>query len=121
MDEQVKVQLTEAGIDVINAVERFMGKEELYFKFLFRFPEDENYGQIRQQLEAGDCRKAFEAAHTLKGVAGNLSLVQLEKILKVLVEFLRKGDIEQAKEIFSDLEKEYRSIVQALNTMRERG
>ena len=74
MDDAKREALKAAGIDVEDAVRRFMGKEELMMKFLLRFGQDPNFGLLRQALEEGDTARAYEAAHTLKGVAGNLSL-----------------------------------------------
>ena len=121
MTEQMKIKLVEAGINVSGAVERFMGNEALYYKFLIRFPEDPNYPALKQAIKAGECRKAFEAAHTLKGVAGNLSLQRLEAVLKELVEFLREGNLEQAAERMPDLEGEYAKVMAAICDAEERG
>ena len=43
-------------------------------------------------LASGDTAKAFEAAHTLKGVTGNMGLTPLYAALCTLVEPLRTGE-----------------------------
>lgn len=70
MDQQKRLLLERAGIDVADALARFMDNEALMLKFLLRFPEDKNFSQLEQALADGDATRAFEAAHTLKGVAG---------------------------------------------------
>ncbi len=48
MDDTIKKQLTEAGVDLDKTMERFMNNEALYLKFLKRFPEDPNYAQLKE-------------------------------------------------------------------------
>ena len=97
MDEKKRQKLEEAGIDVSDALERFMGNEALMLTFLLRFPEDENVSLLRQAMDHGDAVRAFEAAHTLKGVAGNLSMKALFEQVSLLVEDLRSGDLPAAQ------------------------
>ena len=41
------------------------------------------------KLEAGDLDKAFEYAHALKGVTGNLALTPIDRPVREITEFLR--------------------------------
>jgi HPt (histidine-containing phosphotransfer) domain-containing protein len=41
-------------------------------------------------LDSGNLKEAFEAAHSLKGVTGNLSLTPLYEKLNSITEFLRE-------------------------------
>lgn len=68
MNEKLKEQLRQAGVDVEKAVERFMGNEDLYWKFALRFLEDKNTQMLSEALEKQDVKEAFAAAHNLKGV-----------------------------------------------------
>ena len=54
MDDTIKKQLTEAGVDLDKTMERFMNNEALYLKFLKRFPEDPNYAQLKEHISTGD-------------------------------------------------------------------
>ena len=74
MDANVRQHLLAAGINVDTALERFLRNSALMEKYLRRFPDDPNYALLCQAMEQGDMEAAFTAAHTLKGVAGNLSL-----------------------------------------------
>ena len=89
MDDTIKKQLTEAGVDLDKTMERFMNNEALYLKFLKRFPEDPNYAQLKEHISAGDYEEAFRDAHTLKGVAGNLGLDPFYTVVSALTEELR--------------------------------
>ena len=114
MDGMKRALLEQAGVDVDEALGRFMGSEGLMMKFLLRFPQDENFARLCQAMEAGDAGQAFEAAHTLKGVAGNLSITGLFRQAGALVEDLRGGDLEGAREKLPALEAQYAQVTQAL-------
>lgn len=68
---------------------RFMNNEALYLKFLDMLFEDENLGKLGTALEQQDYEAAFTAAHTLKGVSGNMGLTPLFDAVCVLVESIR--------------------------------
>ena len=113
--EQGKQQLLcAAGIDVEEALGRFMGNEALLLKFLLRFPGDDTFSRLRQAMEARDTTRAFEAAHTLKGVVGNLSMKELHGRLVPLVVALRAGDADAAAENWPALEAAYGKTLAAL-------
>lgn len=119
MTDEIKVLLKEAGIDYNSAIERFMGNEALFFKFLFRFCDDTTFQQMTKAIEAKDCKKAFELAHTLKGVCGNLSLERLGQVISAQVEYLRKEQITQAQELMTRAQKEYDRIMDVLNFVQK--
>jgi HPt (histidine-containing phosphotransfer) domain-containing protein len=118
MEDRVKNILTGAGIDPDSAIERFMGNEGLYFKFLFRFTSDENYRKLCDSIDSGDCKSAFEAAHTLKGVCGNLSLKALEQRIREQVEYLRSGEFEKAKSLMDSVKEEYEKASAAIESVK---
>ena len=99
-----------------------MGKEELYLKFLKKFPEDQNYQKLGESLEAGNYEEAFRNAHTLKGVAANLGLVPVQTVVSGLVEELRNKsaeevDVPKANAMLQDLKKEYEKFVEIINSI----
>ena len=76
MTSQRVKQLEVAGIDVASALERMMGSEELLERLLKKFLENQQYPALCAALKGGDTEQAVIAAHTLKGVCGNLSLAR---------------------------------------------
>lgn len=116
MDTQTKQQLLAAGINVDSAMARFMNNAALLEKFLRRFPDDPNYAQLCQALEQGDVDAAFTAAHTLKGVAGNLSLDNLFAATSVVVESLRNQDLTAARQQMLQLQAAYTRVLDALSS-----
>lgn len=83
------------GADYNTTMTRFMGDEKMYMKFLDMFFKDENLLKMGQALEEGALTAAFEAAHTLKGVAANMGLSPLYQTVCDIVEPLRAGEPRQ--------------------------
>jgi HPt (histidine-containing phosphotransfer) domain-containing protein len=100
-----------AGINYDDGVARFVGNAGMYEKFLRSFLQDDSFAQLREAMGRGDVGASFQAAHTLKGLTGNLSLERLYKKLVVLTDALRgEGDMPLAKSLFPDVEKEYADV-----------
>lgn len=80
------------GADYKDTMERFMGNEKMYLKFLAMFFQDPNLGLLEEELKENNLTGAFHAAHTLKGVAGNMGLTPFYNAVCAIVEPLRKGE-----------------------------
>lgn len=112
MDKQ---KMIEAGIDYDGGVARLMGNTEMYEKFLQMFVNDDSFEQLDKAMNAKDYEAAFSAAHTLKGVVGNLSMQRLYEELVPFVDMLRNGaDIPAAEEHYPALKKLYKETIAAL-------
>ena len=100
------------GIDYADGLARFLNDEGLYHKFLHQFLNDPTYAQLEKGMAAGNVETAFQAAHTLKGVAGNLSLATLYSLLVPFTDALRgAGNMPLAKSLFPGVQKAYRDII----------
>lgn len=117
MEDKIRTQLEMAGIRVDEALDRFMNNEGLMLKFLLRFPQDENFALLQQALEDRDTARAYTAAHTLKGVVGNLAMTELFEQVSRMVEDLRREDLEAATARMPELEKQYRRTVAVLGML----
>lgn len=104
----LKTVLRDYGADYEDVMTRFVGNEQLYQRLLAMLPRDENLQKLGRALQAGDYAAAFDAAHTLKGVAGNLGLAPLEQAACSIVESLRSGNCrEDPSALFRAVEKEF--------------
>lgn len=83
--------------------------------FLKLLKKDKSYENLCAQLEAGDVKEAFAAAHTLKGVVLNLNLVGLIDPVVAVTEELRAGNLEGGRALFPRVEKAYALTVAALD------
>lgn len=114
INSEAKLHLVAAGINVDSAMARFLNNAALMEKFLRRFPNDSNYSLLCQAMAQGDADAAFTAAHTLKGVAGNLSLDRLFAATSAVVESLRGKDLAMAEQQMPPLHQAYREVIEAL-------
>lgn len=87
-----KVLFEAYGADYQTTMNRFMGNETLYLKLLDMLFRDTNLQRLGTALDANDLSDAFAAAHTLKGVVGNMGLTPLYNAVCAIVEPLRKRE-----------------------------
>lgn len=64
-------------VDLDEGLKRVMGNTKLYVKLLNKFKDTADLESILAGVEAQEYEKAQVAAHTLKGIAANLSLKEL--------------------------------------------
>lgn len=107
-----KQDFIDAGIDYDDGVNRFIGRPEMFISFLKRFPADTTYQELEQAMNEKNIKKAFQAGHTIKGVAGNLSLSRLYNVLVPFVDALRgDDDIDKAASLYPQVKEEYTKAV----------
>lgn len=92
------------GADYTVTMNRFLKNEKLYLKLLDMLFQDNSLQMLGTALESKDLTAAFEAAHTLKGVVGNMGLTPLYNAVCDIVEPLR------AKEQRSDYAALYQNV-----------
>lgn len=114
MDDQCRQGLVQAGIDVPDALERLMGNEALLTRFLKQFLQDANYPALREAVEQGNQKQALTASHTLKGLCGNLSMVELYQLFTRQVELLRGENWQGACDLMPQIDRVYRKVCQAI-------
>ncbi|MBU5625989.1 Hpt domain-containing protein [Oscillibacter sp. MSJ-2] len=98
---------------------RFLGNEEMYLRFLHMLFQDDNLQKLGQALERGDLTAAFEAAHTLKGVTGNLGLTPLYEAVCVIVEPLRDRKEQDYAQMYQRIREEFRRADAFLEQLKE--
>ena len=77
------------GANTQEGLARCYGNEALYLRLVGMIPAEQNFEKLRQAIEAQEIDAAFEAAHALKGVLGNLSLTPIYAPCVELTELLR--------------------------------
>jgi len=106
-------------MDLEQTLARFVGNEALLLKFLKRFLEDKTFEQLTQAIAGKDAEAGFHAAHTLKGVAGNLGLGALFNAISPMVEVLRGSDPGSAGAMFEEVSVQYALAIQTIQTISE--
>lgn len=114
MQTDKRMRLEKAGMDVAGALERFMGNDALLERFLNKFLSDSNYEKLAAAIDAEDKETALTAAHTLKGVCGNLAMTELFDLLTKQVAAFRADDWEGGKAIMPSIVSAYEQIIDAI-------
>ncbi|MBK5254253.1 MAG: Hpt domain-containing protein [Peptostreptococcaceae bacterium] len=102
--------LIEYGVDIEDVKKRFVEDEEFYRECLDMFCDDNSLEQLKLAIDKGEIQEAFNAAHTIKGIAGNLGLTPLFDAVSELVEDLRADKIEGALKKYTNIELEYEKV-----------
>ena len=99
-----------------------LSKPGLIERFVGRFLEDKSFEELCNQMEAGSCREAFRAAHTLKGVCSNLGFARLLDSTARLTEELRTENDEipeTAVTLLEEVRRDYHDTTAAIKKYRE--
>lgn len=103
---ELKRILGEYGADFKTIEGCFMGDYALYERCLKMFFSEKNMDLLEKTMSYKDYLGAFEAAHALKGLTGNLGLTRLYKVLCDLVESLRVGGDNQTDARYQKFKEE---------------
>jgi HPt (histidine-containing phosphotransfer) domain-containing protein len=104
-------------VNVEEGLKRIMNNTKLYVKLLSKFKEDVNFSGLEAALAAGDNAKAQVCAHTLKGIAANLSLIELHKNALEIESQIKSGSINPGqinivKDIYNQTIKEVDKVIE---------
>lgn len=91
-------ELREFGVDVDEGLQRFINNSALYEKMLRTFPNMVHSSRVSVDFDANDYDEVIDKTHALKGVTGNLSLTPLFEAYTKIVDLLRAGNPEDARE-----------------------
>ena len=108
------------GVDVTGGLRRVAGNRRLYSDLLQRFVDGQEScaRDIRKALEKGDAGLAEMRAHTLKGIAGNLGVGDVQTIAAELERQLRKKvSAEKVEETRTRLDAALCASVGAIRSM----
>ena len=109
-------------------MEQRLSSVRLIEKFIAKFLDDGSYAALRTAMEEGDRLSAFRAAHTLKGVCGNLCFDRLLISVTQLTEHLRpecEAIPAQAAALWPQVQQDYAQTALAihdyLNAVQQHG
>ncbi len=122
MEEKILSELEACGVNLSGVLQRFMGNKAIYMKMLPLVMKDTSFAGLKEALSEKDYKRAFEQAHTLKGVAGNLGFDNVLESLEPMVELLRNTETaaNHAEEIEDYMKKvvvAYEKVIAILETM----
>lgn len=103
--EEFLAQILHMGVNVPDALARFMGNQQLYLSFLCRFPQAMDLEGIRQALQTRQEESFYKKVHDLKGLAGNLSITPVANLAETTQEVYQKNGFSRAEELAALLDR----------------
>ena len=107
--------LKQLGCDTDDGLSRCMGNEAFYFKLIGKVIDDKNFQMLEDAVASKDLDKAFDAAHSLKGVLGNLALTPVYQPVYEITELLRERkdmDYSEYLKTISEKRKELAALME---------
>jgi HPt (histidine-containing phosphotransfer) domain-containing protein len=98
------------GIDYTGAMKRMSDDTVFYAELLRLFFKDNTLERLEEALNTENYEIAIYEAHSLKGTAANLGLIDISDIAAQIHAHLKKNEIEQSKRLMHDLSQTYLSI-----------
>ena len=109
------------GIDFADAMDRFDGNLALYKRLALKYLDDDHCNSLIAAMDVKDYNNAYEQAHALKGLAGNLSLKALfEEAARVSKE-LYQGEYEAAANHMEGVIIAHKRALEGLIAIRDEG
>lgn len=103
------------GADVDKGLTLCMDNEDFYLRMVNMLLNESSFCDLEKALEKNDLEEAFRAAHTLKGVCGNLSLTPLYEKVVEITELLRSGTQMDYSELLKDILAEKKKLEELTN------
>ena len=107
-------ELKNLGVDIEGTISRFVDDDEIYTKFLARFPDEDRITPVREAAEAGDLDALMRTAHKLKGVTANLGMNALSQKAEKIVSKVRNGVTDGFEEDIEEAAQEYELICKTI-------
>ena len=99
------------GANIDEGLERCMGMEDFYLEMIELGLSDERFENLGRVLKDNNLEEAFEMAHALKGVIGNLALTPLYDTLCEMTEHLRGKDDMDYTPAYEKIMEQRRQII----------
>jgi len=89
-----RLAVTVEFINIDDAMARLNNNKKLYTMLLKKFDGNAMLGDLLTKIQSGDAAAAEASAHTIKGLAANLSLADLRHNAEELDNRLKAGDLD---------------------------
>lgn len=98
-----------------------LASDRMIERFVGMFLKDDSFDTLEKAMAGTEREPAFRAAHTLKGVCGNLAFTGLFQSCSELTEELRNGTDEisdHARQLFETVKSDYHMTVDGITEMK---
>ncbi|MBF0187977.1 MAG: response regulator, partial [Magnetococcales bacterium] len=108
-----EIPSTMQSIDVTSGIARMAGNQQAFIKIARKFAakQRETISQIRGDLDNRDMESAVRHAHTLKGVAGNISANRLHTVASTLEKALIDHGNSVEATLLEETERELQTVI----------
>lgn len=119
-EEKVDIfsELKDFGVNIDEAMDRFMHNDELYKKMLLKLPSNIESQPVMSFIEKENYEQAKANAHALKGVTGNLSITPLYKAYSKAVDLFKANKPNDAKQVIREMLPIQEDIIACINKYR---
>lgn len=93
--------------------------DALIEKFALKYEEDGTFAELKEAVSKNDIEKSFRAAHTLKGVAANLSFNELAKAASELTEQLRPLKEQASADLYAKVSRRQEKVLKGLESFKQ--
>jgi len=109
------------GIDTNAGLQRMAGDQERYQKLLLRFLANhaDSVEKIENALDAGDMESAITLAHTLRGVAGNISALQVQEDVQILEAAIKDSQEKLIDQRLSAVKESLQEVLASIQTFKD--
>lgn len=105
------------GVDYESAIERMSDNTAFYVELLRLFFKDNPFKKLAELYDNGDYANAIYEAHSIKGTAANLGLVEIAQIASDIHLNLKREDTVQVVVMLNELEKACLPIISFIDQL----
>ncbi|MBF0550483.1 MAG: response regulator [Deltaproteobacteria bacterium] len=108
------------GVDIVAGLARLQGNAGLYRQLLLDFADKYQAvtEEIRRLIAADDLETAERIAHTVKGIAGNISAQDVHQAARQLEESLNEKQADQYDRCLSDLDQALQPLTAGVKSLK---
>ncbi len=103
--------------DMETTLQRFMGKQDFWKKFVLKFEQDPTYATLSRAWRSGSTEEVEREAHTLKGTSANLGFQRLSDACADMVMHARAGENEAFEADFAAITVQYEKVLEAIHAI----
>jgi len=104
-------------VDTEEALKRLMGSKAVFKKVLATYKNNSYAEKLIEDHNKGDIEEAVNSAHTLKGVAANLSLKKIHELSVKIEASLKSGSL--CPEMIAELDPEDKATREYIDYLEE--
>lgn len=107
-------ELKALGVDTDGGIKRINGNVNLYKRLLGSFVKAMKANAVPADFDGANCTEAIEKTHAIKGTSGNLSITPIYEAYSKIVDLLRTGKPEEARELLKEIIPVQEQILQCI-------